>query len=327
MDSALFDAFWSLILWNFVPQMITKFLLSQFYSFFYGRSRRPEAQSAKFKRHYRFVYFLVVCAYFAYCIISSVGKLEPNLYSRFGIHRADVDTNLRLAFRVFAKQEHPDKMSSGDNSAYLLKKSIYEVLSNKETRVSYDLFGPQVLKSVRLSPASKPKMREYIEAGLVDWLMYYAATSLILLFFYATGSSSALFWRLVTLLACALFELDLYVQPFYSKAIAVPGMHAVIRWAAQYAIFERIKILRQAIMYLGIAVSQVVSLFWPEDSQIGLPKMVDNLSESFNVGLKKEIAMQLKAAVNPFASDQDLFAHLKRRMGKLAVDLKVLDSK
>ncbi|MBI2859958.1 MAG: DnaJ domain-containing protein [Chloroflexi bacterium] len=70
---------------------------------------------------------------------------NKDYYAILGVSRNASDQQIKEAYRKLARKHHPD-VNSGDKSAEEKFKKIneaYEVLSNKESRQKYDLYGDQ----------------------------------------------------------------------------------------------------------------------------------------------------------------------------------------
>lgn len=62
-----------------------------------------------------------------------------NPYKVLGLDENATQADIKAAYRKLSKEKHPDQ--GGDQKAFMEIKKAYEILSNKETRNTFDLYG------------------------------------------------------------------------------------------------------------------------------------------------------------------------------------------
>jgi len=70
------------------------------------------------------------------------GNSLMNPYKVLGLDESATQEQIKNAYRTQSKKHHPD--TGGDQKEFVNIKKAYEILSNKETRDTYDLYGVSV---------------------------------------------------------------------------------------------------------------------------------------------------------------------------------------
>ena len=127
----------SLFGWTFIPDFATNHLLNTVY-----RSvplvTPPQPGSLQHRKHYAIAYGIVIISYLTYTLVQSSSAMPPNFYEILGV-RPDVDENgLKLAFRTFARRNHPDKAGSQGEELFMYVRDAFEALKDPVVRFAYD---------------------------------------------------------------------------------------------------------------------------------------------------------------------------------------------
>ena len=75
------------------------------------------------------------------CILSAVA-IKRDYYDVLGVPREASDEHIKRAFRKLAQQHHPDiDLSAGADERFKELNEAYRVLSDRQRRTAYDMFG------------------------------------------------------------------------------------------------------------------------------------------------------------------------------------------
>ncbi len=130
----------SLAGWSYLPDFATKQLLPYFhrgYSYVFRRPV-PAPNTPQWHRHYRYVYAFVVLSYLLYNFREAALAMTPNYYELLGVDPTSDDQQLKVAFRQFAKKNHPDRVGSQGETLFMEVRDAFEALKNPTTRFAYD---------------------------------------------------------------------------------------------------------------------------------------------------------------------------------------------
>lgn len=350
-NSAAASSLVNMVLWMFIPQAVTNFLLRQYYWFKYAKNSPsiPKPTSTKHKNNYKICYTLVISVYFAYCLGQTIYSLEESYYSKIGVNRSRLQSDLRRRSRQLLIMYHPDKVSggSGNMDKYLELKGMVDVLENQNLCNIYEKFGDSGVTTVQ-QVSSKKKFtnaneirKEYIYATIIEWITFYSGTLIaIILLGFTKKSDSDRYWRLVFLLLLATYESYLYFVDFttietISQERTMLSFTSPLSWIsfclASIPIFQRIKIIRQIFIYIGLASSQLWSLWCPVKSNLLTDKKVlleeiEKIEKNISSDLYNEALFVFNSAFGPFKTNEEMKALLKRQMGQIVIDLSVLES-
>ena len=337
----------NIVLWMFVPSAIANFLLNQYYSFKYSKNSPsiPKANSAKHKSNYKICYTFVIGLYFLYSIMQSLYSLEESYYSKIGLKRGCTRTEFKRKSRQLMLIHHPDKSSGNANLFHDLKK-MAEVLENPNLCNIYEKFGESGVNTVLQFTSKKNFVndqevrKDYIHATLFDWVTFYIGSAAVLLLTsFAHKSGSGRYWRLISLICIGSFESYLYFNDFTTLdsihtnskfKISMPSTWISLLLLS-VPIFQRIQIMRQLFVYSGLALSQLGPLWFPTDSDLFSNKKtlimeIENIQKNSLSELYEESNYVFSSAFEPFENNEEMKALLKRQMGQIVVDLKILET-
>lgn len=340
----------NMILWMILPSAITNFLLKRYYSFKYARNspNLPKPNSPKFKRHYKICYTFVIGMYFLYCIAQSIYSLEPSYYSKIGIVRSKVRTDLKRRGRQLLLMYHPDKSTNGqgDMNKYIELKSMVDVIENENTCNVYEKFGHSGIETIRQASQKKNFANSHeihkdnIYNTMFDWIMFYSGVFFTLLVLGVTSKNqSGQFWRFLGLLLLASYESYLYFVDF--TTVETISQESAFSWTRPWTlvslllsfvpIYQRVKILRQIYIYSGFAISQLGPIWSPAVNDISkdrkaLVKELEGIHKLTSSEMMQESSFVFNSAFGPFKENEEMRSLLKKQMGQVAVDLRVLES-
>lgn len=348
MASSATSVITNMLIWMFLPSAATNFLLKQYYNFRYSKNspNAPKLTSARHKRNYKLCYTLVVSAYFVYCILQGIGNLEKTYYSQIGVSRRRAYEDIKRRTRQLLMLHHPDKSPSGKMEKYLELKGMSEVIENPTLCNVYEKFGISGVKTVRQTSSKKnfasdeEIRKDYIFSTMPEWLMFYSSTVVTIVLLSATGKpGTGRYWRFVALLILASWETYLYFVDY--TTLESIGQSAQFSWTnpltwipfllADVPIFHRVQIARQLFMYIGLAFGQLLPLWFPVKPDLYSDKkaLIEELSavEALTTqAVYKESTFVFNSAFDPFKDNEVMKTQLKRQMGQVALDLKMMES-
>ncbi|RKP27956.1 DnaJ domain-containing protein, partial [Syncephalis pseudoplumigaleata] len=193
-----------MILWAFVPGLVTGFLQRLYYSIAYpvdSRSR-PTKGDAKYHRHYRYIYTAVVLGYLAYTIAETRHQLPASHYAELNLTPSAFSSrDLKLNFKRLSLQAHPDK-NDGRDTQFIRLRNAYETLNDPVRRFAYDRFGLEQAQC----QACRTR-HDYQASALPGILGYYIGTGVVMGLFALFGKGSfGSYWRWLFL--CAMLVID-----------------------------------------------------------------------------------------------------------------------
>ncbi len=97
---------------------------------------------------------------------------EPNHYAMLGLDRDCTETHIRSAYRLLAKQHHPD-VNPGSSAAKARTQALnaaYEILSDSERRKAYDEQLDTRTKTSSRAPGSRRSLTQEVPLRLEEFL-------------------------------------------------------------------------------------------------------------------------------------------------------------
>lgn len=346
-SSSVTSTITNVVLWMFVPSTITNFLLKQYYSYRYAKNSPsiPKPNSMKHKRNYKLCYTAVIGIYFVYCIAQAIYSLEESYYSKIGVSRGCSRSEFKRNSRKLLLMNHPDK-SSGTADQYHELKKIVDVLETPNLCNIYEKFGNSGVDAVLQASSKKNYANEheirkdYILVTLFEWITFYIGSLVVLLLVgFRQKSDSGRYWRFIALICLGAYEAFLYFNDFtvldsiFADSRLKLGQPASIisYLLSKIPIFQRIQVLRQLFVFSGLAMSQLGPLWFPDKPDLfGDKKALIQEIENIQKGALSEIYEESKyifsSAFEPFEDNEEMKTLLKRQMGQIIVDLKVLET-
>lgn len=155
------------ISWAILPHLLTKVALRGLY----GVQIVPRPTTpAQAQLHARRVQALVIVAYLAYTVYSSVFRRSANYYELLGVPLDCDGDDVRRSFRKLARIYHPDKAGGrqADEQFFIELRRAHDCLADPLRRTAYDRFGPSVLEKRELLTE-----RDIFMQGLQTSLSFY----------------------------------------------------------------------------------------------------------------------------------------------------------
>lgn len=355
MDSSYVS---SLLLWTFLPSLVTRFVLAAVYavcSTFNRRFKRPPSGSAKHKSHYRLVFTVAIAAYFLSETAQSVSSLPENHYSRFQLSPSAYpfpQRQLKTAYRRISLKYHPDKQqqSSEGNSAvnteeiFVQYRHAHDILNDPSLRWVYDRLGDE---AVTECSTCKSQQEYFWNAFPTQLAGYYAGIMLMLgiiqaiaAFSPSSSSSSSsggrqttpplgtMFWRYWGVLLALAVELWMIGSVRDPLGWLIPSM----------TVAEKIQVWRKLYLSTMLGLTHVLPFWTPVDaSSIPLGTLVERVLACGEIR-RKELAMEMQIAWEPFIntaeqSSSSATAHnstalrerLTQKMERLMIDMQLFE--
>lgn len=130
--------------WSFIPDLASRQILNFVYTtppLLRILRLTPAPQGTpQYRRHYGVIFATVTLGYLLYTMVEKARAMPPNFYELLGVSQT-VDANgLKLAFRQFAKKNHPDRPGVGvqGEALFIYVRDAFEALKDPATRFAYD---------------------------------------------------------------------------------------------------------------------------------------------------------------------------------------------
>ena len=306
-NDSIGDASLYFLLWMILPNALTGILHSIFYKFKYPPGSAPQPGSAKYKKHHRTLYIIVVGSYLLFCVFQAVWMLPKNYYSEFSLPTGASLKDIRAKFRKFSLQYHPDKNPSPEAEVTFIQlKRIYEVITHPVTRRAYDKFGPSKIDTCSHCIIFK----DYIYSSTTEIIATYIASGILLflLVIFNTGSFSQYF-RVVGYFSMMVLEASMLFLPYDPIYWLLPHL----------TVSEKLIVLHQWCLYFFMAMNHFLPLFIEtnENDEKAVSKALQSLSISTSA-IEKDLKKSLKAEMAAFASEPEKLALLRQQMEKIS---------
>ncbi|KAG8707252.1 hypothetical protein FRC09_001935 [Ceratobasidium sp. 395] len=261
--------------WWFLPNFATRTVITVYYNLlvYIGLAHWiPAVDSPKRPQHYRRAFALVVCSYLVYTLILDLLEQPPSFYSLLGVGTDASDTEIKNAYKAFARRNHPDRVGAAGAPLFIQVRDAYEALKHPIKRYGYDRFGFDALE---WKVAENPHAMLY--QGLESAMYYYVPTGMIMLALtiFGYGGHSA-YWRSVTWALVATLETCLIIgyNPLASHSNPLsPILNLLSRLFSSFtpsipliptmAPYQWVFFLRQLFVTSAIALGQVLPVLFP----------------------------------------------------------------
>jgi hypothetical protein len=175
--------------WSFLPSALANVLITCYHRIVHPGSPPPRRGSPAYVSQYRISFTFLAALYFLYTLVAAAISLPENYYEILGVDRAVDEQGLKMAFRAFARKNHPDRpgVGVGGEGRFREVRNAFEMLKNPVKRFAYERFGPDIASWKDLSTP-----REYIRRGLFSASGFYIGSGALLLLVSIFGKSSSL---------------------------------------------------------------------------------------------------------------------------------------
>lgn len=311
----------SLVGWRFLPDLITGWVQSIYYSLTISAGRpKPIPGSAKHNRDRRRIYIGVVSIYLLFTIYEADLEIrqKPNFFQILNLPETANDREIKARFRRLAAIHHPDKVINNSPSAeafFVQLKLAQDTLLNPVRRFAYERFGPAMLEWEHCSTK-----RDYLTHGLYITFPSYFGAALIMYFFEFLGYVKiGIFWRWVVFVCSGVFEFHTvsspHTPPILSKFIN-PFLISFTRHPA-FLPFQFIQLAHKVCVTLYIALSQLGPFFQPMEakkpSDLEIRKDLASLEAKVK-SIDAESSRLLNLNLTPFLQEKSDLDHLQERM-------------
>jgi hypothetical protein len=147
MFSSSTSAVFRFIGWSFLPSVLANGAISAYYRILKPGTPPPRRGSPAYTSQYRIAFTALAAVYLIYTLAAAVTSLQPNYYRILGVARNADEQALKVAFRQFARKNHPDRPGIGADGAERFRdvRNAYEMLKNPVKRFGYERFGPEII--------------------------------------------------------------------------------------------------------------------------------------------------------------------------------------
>ncbi|KAF9510425.1 hypothetical protein BS47DRAFT_1300221 [Hydnum rufescens UP504] len=197
--------------WSFLPSALANVLINGYHRIVHPGYPSPRPGTPAYISQYRLSFTVLAVLYLLYTLVAAATSLPESYYEILGVDRAVDEQGLKIAFRAFARKNHPDRPSIGvdGEGRFREARDAFEALKNPVKRFAYDRFGPDVVSWKDLSTP-----REYIRRGLSSASGFYIGSGALLLLISILGKSGSLsFWRYVLFSTVLFAEAYLIFSP------------------------------------------------------------------------------------------------------------------
>ncbi|CAE6443554.1 unnamed protein product [Rhizoctonia solani] len=257
--------------WWFLPNMVTNTLLGAYYRLLLpvGLSHRiPASDSPKRLEHHRRMFALVVLSYLSYTLVLSIQEQPPSFYSLLGVNYHASDSEIKTAYRTFARRNHPDRVGPAGEPLFIQVRDAYEALKHPIKRYGYDRFGFDALE---WKIAENP--HAMLWQGLESAMRYYLPTGVIMLAMAIMGwGGTSSYWRHIAWALVAALEACIIIgynplasymnllRPVTRLSYLVPVLQNLNTSLAPY---QWTFFLRETFVSLAVAIGVVVPVVFP----------------------------------------------------------------
>lgn len=147
MFSSSTSAIFRFIGWSFLPSILASGAIDIYHRVLSPGIAPPRQGTLVYASQYRIAFTVLATVYFLYTLVAAVTSLQPNYYHILGVGQRADEQALKLAFRQFARRNHPDRPGVGADGADRFRdvRNAYEMLKNPVKRFAYERFGPEVI--------------------------------------------------------------------------------------------------------------------------------------------------------------------------------------
>ncbi|GJJ08403.1 hypothetical protein Clacol_002619 [Clathrus columnatus] len=145
---------------------------------------------------YRYCYASVMIAYLLITTIHTFASMPLNFYEILNVDPSADDHTLKVAFRQFARKNHPDRVGPAGEPLFIAVRDAYESLNDPVKRFAYDRFGSDAMT---WRDCATP--REYIKHGLLASSGYYIGTIGLLMLWsiFGIGNTGAYLYMSISI--------------------------------------------------------------------------------------------------------------------------------
>jgi len=248
--------------WFFLPNWatgVTVAFYNRFVSYFSLNYTPPAKGTSEAASQWRHCYAFVMFSYLAITSVYSCMAMSPNFYEILGVGPEADDQVLKLAFRTFARKNHPDRVGPQGAPHFIAVRDAYEALNHPVKRFAYDRFGPEAMTWTDCATS-----REYLRHGIIASSGFYIGTVGFLLVWSALGAANTgAYWR--NLLLCTLFFLEFFliVNSPSGDALGNYSFFPLSTLFRKRVPYQHTLFLHQLYMSVSIAISRVIPVLLP----------------------------------------------------------------
>ncbi|KAI1418680.1 hypothetical protein F5Y13DRAFT_4605 [Hypoxylon sp. FL1857] len=320
----------SLLGWTFLPNLVTGFVQSIYYSLtIRAGDRKPAPGTPRHAEHRRRIHILVVSLYLLYTIYEADYELRraSTYYADLGVPFSATERDIKSRFRRLAALHHPDKlMSSGggvdntDADYFMHLKTASDALVDPAHRFAYERFGPDIVNWKHCVT-----IRDYVIRGVQVLIPYYGFAAVAM---YLLGLLGYLdwgrYWRWLTLVVLCVFELYTVTRPSFPRFLEHFVNPALTHFTSHppYLPFQAITLARKLSITLYIAFSQIGPLLQPpeqrgvkpgEASEKQLSQNLDRLEQTAR-SMDADATRLMELEMSPFAGDPEVINSMRSKL-------------
>ena len=130
--------------WFFLPNwatVVTITLYNHIISYIKPNYTPPIRGSPRAASQWRYCYAFVIFSYLATTTIHTCLAMPLNFYEILGVGPDADDQMLKMAFRTFARKNHPDRIGPQGAPLFIAVRDAYEALNHPVKRFAYDRYA------------------------------------------------------------------------------------------------------------------------------------------------------------------------------------------
>ncbi|KZV68738.1 DnaJ-domain-containing protein [Peniophora sp. CONT] len=124
-------------------------------------------------------HYIILSGLFAYLLVNFVTAItgvEASFYELLNVPPDADENTIRLAFRSFARKNHPDRVGASGADMFMAVRHGYESLMDPNKRWAYDRFGTGIMRCTKCQT-----QLDFLHEGLINSAGFHLTTLSVIL--------------------------------------------------------------------------------------------------------------------------------------------------